>query len=391
MWTWVPIFLLASFAAAGLDDPALAEPGGVRGRRRRRRSAASSPGRSRTGSGARRRRSWRWRSSGTSAVVVGAAVRRAGAADRRAWRSSGASSVVADSAQFSSAVSELAPPGTAGSALSVQTAVGFTLTGVTILGRRAARSRPTPVAGGSRGASSPSGRSSGSSRCCGCAADPTPCGWPAATDDRRAARLADTLSGMTRSAALEELRSTAPDIVARVATASTPSALLSVRREVRRRAGPGTAARIVPQLAVAGDALAGIVRTLPETAFGMARRRGGLDGRPGGRSCRRCSGRPRDGGVPRGAAAASRPTHPRSCPASRVRPTPRATHLVRRLATTQRIMERAARAIAGHEVTECPLVHPLVGRLRCGEWLLFAGVHDLMHLEQLQASRRGWR
>jgi len=26
-----------------------------------------------------------------------------------------------------------------------------------------------------------------------------------------------------------------------------------------------------------------------------------------------------------------------------------------------------------------------VGRLRCGEWLLFAGVHDLMHLEQLEA------
>ena len=43
-------------------------------------------------------------------------------------------SVVADSAQFSSAVSELAPPGTAGSALSVQTALGFTLTSVTILG-----------------------------------------------------------------------------------------------------------------------------------------------------------------------------------------------------------------------------------------------------------------
>jgi hypothetical protein len=43
-------------------------------------------------------------------------------------------SVVADSAQFSSAVSELAPPGTAGSALSVQTAIGFSLTSVTILG-----------------------------------------------------------------------------------------------------------------------------------------------------------------------------------------------------------------------------------------------------------------
>jgi predicted MFS family arabinose efflux permease len=42
-------------------------------------------------------------------------------------------SVVADSAQFSAAVSELAPPGTAGSALAIQTAAGFTLTAVTIL------------------------------------------------------------------------------------------------------------------------------------------------------------------------------------------------------------------------------------------------------------------
>jgi acyl dehydratase len=41
--------------------------------------------------------------------------------------------VVADSAQFSTAVSELAPPGTAGSALAIQTALGFLLTGVTIL------------------------------------------------------------------------------------------------------------------------------------------------------------------------------------------------------------------------------------------------------------------
>ena len=42
--------------------------------------------------------------------------------------------VVADSAQFSTAISELAPPGTAGSALAIQTALGFILTGVTILG-----------------------------------------------------------------------------------------------------------------------------------------------------------------------------------------------------------------------------------------------------------------
>jgi hypothetical protein len=42
--------------------------------------------------------------------------------------------VVADSAQFSTAISELAPPGTAGSALTIQTAAGFLLTAVTIWG-----------------------------------------------------------------------------------------------------------------------------------------------------------------------------------------------------------------------------------------------------------------
>jgi hypothetical protein len=47
------------------------------------------------------------------------------------------------------------------------------------------------------------------------------------------------------------------------------------------------------------------------------------------------------------------------------------------------VIDRSARQIAGHETDPCPLDHPLVGRLRCGEWVLFAGVHDVMHLEQL--------
>ena len=42
--------------------------------------------------------------------------------------------VVADSAQFSTAISELSPPGTAGSALALQTAAGFLLTSATIVG-----------------------------------------------------------------------------------------------------------------------------------------------------------------------------------------------------------------------------------------------------------------
>jgi hypothetical protein len=57
--------------------------------------------------------------------------------------------------------------------------------------------------------------------------------------------------------------------------------------------------------------------------------------------------------------------------------------LLARLARSQRLVERAAIRVAGHELDPCPLEHPWVGRLRCGEWLLFAGVHDLMHLEQL--------
>jgi uncharacterized damage-inducible protein DinB len=50
---------------------------------------------------------------------------------------------------------------------------------------------------------------------------------------------------------------------------------------------------------------------------------------------------------------------------------------------SRRSLAQSADAIAGHEEEPCPLDHPLTGHLRCGEWLLFVGVHDLMHLEQL--------
>jgi MFS family permease len=132
MWTWNPIFLVASFAAAGLENAALASLtafavvaiGGVA-------SAVAGAVADRVGRTATTIVAMGI--SGTSAVVAGllfgspipilvivALV----------W----GASVIADSAQFSSAVSELAPPGTAGSALSVQTAIGFSLTSVTILG-----------------------------------------------------------------------------------------------------------------------------------------------------------------------------------------------------------------------------------------------------------------
>ncbi len=67
------------------------------------------------------------------------------------------------------------------------------------------------------------------------------------------------------------------------------------------------------------------------------------------------------------------------------------TALLHRIERSQRIIERAARTVSGHETDPCPLEHPLVGRLRCGEWLLFAGVHDVMHLEQLHDLAEGAR
>ena len=132
MWTWIPIFLIASFAAAGLANPALSSMvafavvavGGVA-------SAAAGAVADRFGRTATTIAAMAI--SGSSAVLAGLLF---GAPPwlltivALIW----GASVVADSAQFSTAVSELAPPGTAGSALSVQTAVGFTLTGFTILG-----------------------------------------------------------------------------------------------------------------------------------------------------------------------------------------------------------------------------------------------------------------
>jgi MFS family permease len=131
MWTWLPLFIAASFAASGLGDPAVASAvsfavvavggigcalAGVLADRLGRTTLTIA---AMTG-------------SGLSAIVAGllfganpAVVTLVGLA----W----GLTVIADSAQFSAAVSELAPPGTSGSALSLQLALGFLLTAVAIL------------------------------------------------------------------------------------------------------------------------------------------------------------------------------------------------------------------------------------------------------------------
>lgn len=180
----------------------------------------------------------------------------------------------------------------------------------------------------------------------------------------------------------DQLRTTAPDIVA-AWDGIDAERFISVRREVRRRTGPGTAPSIVPQLAETVAALADVVATLPEPAFQL----------PGGEddwTVAQAIGHVADsrGGLALAASLAAQGRWPADAPvvipgipgpadASRER-------LLHRLTVSQRVIERAGRAIEAHEVDPCPLVHPWVGRLRCGEWLLFAGVHDLMHLEQVE-------
>ena len=131
MWTWIPAFFAASFASAGMTDPAAASfaafavvgAGGlgciVAGR------IADRVGRTTLTMTA-------MAISGTSALAIGflfGAPPLVTLVLGLVW----GITVVADSAQFSVAITELGPPGTAGSALALQTASGFLLTGMTIL------------------------------------------------------------------------------------------------------------------------------------------------------------------------------------------------------------------------------------------------------------------
>jgi hypothetical protein len=184
-----------------------------------------------------------------------------------------------------------------------------------------------------------------------------------------------------RYAWIATLEPEAPDIVA-AWRGIDEGRFLSVRREVRRRAGDGSAARTVEQLAATAAALRDVVEGLPGHAFAM----------PGGEGDWNVSetvghvATARAGLVLAASLAASNrwpPDAPTVVPGIPGPASADRDALVRRIGQSQRLIERSAHAVAGHELDRCLLEHPLVGRLRCGEWLLFAGVHDLMHLEQL--------
>lgn len=181
---------------------------------------------------------------------------------------------------------------------------------------------------------------------------------------------------------IDRLTPLAPDLVA-IWRGVDEDDVSGARELIGASAGPSSVARIVPQLAAIADVVLAILRDLPPSALAMpggesdwnvAQAIGHLaDARAGLAlaASRAASGRwPED-------ASTVTPGVPGPADADR-------EQLLHRVATSQRVVERSARAIAGHEADDCPLEHPMVGRLRCGEWLVFAGFHDLMHIAQLE-------
>ena len=187
-------------------------------------------------------------------------------------------------------------------------------------------------------------------------------------------------------AALEQL---ALDVVAvwrTIGDDGGPIRGTAFRRELRRRAGPGTATVIGAQQDAIADALAAVLAGMPEE---LLRAPGGESDWNVVQAFAHTTGARR--WLVHAAALAARDEWPADAP--RVVPgvpgradADRQT-LMTLLDKSRRSVTNSAEAIAGHEAQPCPLDHPLVGHLRCGEWLLFAGVHDLMHLWQLHGLR----
>ncbi len=194
-------------------------------------------------------------------------------------------------------------------------------------------------------------------------------------------RVAASASGAP-PAWLGALAGRAPDFVEAYERLEVGGATIAMRRLIRTRAGLGTAAGILAQHEAVAEAYAAHLERLPEAAFRA----------PGGEeqwNAAQALGHAFDAraGLALASALAARGRFPPDAAAvvPGVPGPPDATReaLRHRLAASQRLVARSARDVAGHEAEPCPLDHPLVGHLRCGEWLLFAGIHDLMHLAQL--------
>ncbi|MFN2484151.1 MAG: DinB family protein [Candidatus Limnocylindria bacterium] len=180
---------------------------------------------------------------------------------------------------------------------------------------------------------------------------------------------------------IDALESKAPDVVAVWHVCDGP--FREFRRELRRRASRETAAGVLKQQEAVADVLRDVLKSLPDAALLLPGNEG--DWNVAQTFAHTTAARRF---LARGAALAATGGWPADDP-----PTPIAgipgrdadrEMLLALLEKSRRSIAESAALIAGHESDPCPMDHPLVGHLRCGEWLLFIGVHDLMHLEQLE-------
>jgi hypothetical protein len=188
---------------------------------------------------------------------------------------------------------------------------------------------------------------------------------------------------------VEPIERQAPDVVACWRVFSWDrSGLKQLRRELVRRVAEGDAPRILAQQEAIGDALEGMVRDLPD---GLLRAPGGEEDWNVAQAFAHTTAARRflSSWAALDAGSGSWPEHrpPRVIPSMPGPPDASLDQLIGYLDKSRRALREAAGKIQGHERQRCRLDHPLVGHLRCGEWLLFVGIHDLMHLEQLHRLR----
>lgn len=183
---------------------------------------------------------------------------------------------------------------------------------------------------------------------------------------------------------MSSLEADAPDVVAcwRV-FGWDPDGLEALGRELRGRVGEGDAPRILAQHEAIGDALESVLHGLPEE---LLRAPGGEEDWNVAQAFAHTTAARRflatwaaldtDGSWPEHRPPSVTPSVPGRADATR-------EELLVLLDKSRRALREAAGRIEGHELQRCRMDHPLIGHLRCGDWLLFVGIHDLMHLEQL--------
>ena len=180
-----------------------------------------------------------------------------------------------------------------------------------------------------------------------------------------------------------DLERDAPDVIACWRSLDAASPLRALRRELRARVALGSAPRILAQQESVGNALEAVLARLSER---LLRAPGGEEDWNAAQAFAHATAGRRflatwaslDAGAawPEDRPPVVTPSVPGPADAS-------PEQLLILLDKSRRAIREAATRIEGHETQRCRLEHPLIGRLRCGDWLLWIGVHDCMHLEQL--------